>query len=133
MIQQLAHLCLGTRNLPQTLKFYNNILGFKIAHEYKNEAGEIYGVFLACGNRTFLELFADQEDTVKGGLYRHMCFEVTDLQAHVGNLKLKGLMAEIRRGRSDKTLLAEIKDPDGNTIEFHQYDEQSALRIFLDS
>ena len=133
MIRQLAHVCLGMRNLDTAVDFYTRLLGFDIVHEYRNAANERYGVFLHCGGRTFLELFNDQERPVEGGLYRHMCFEVADLPALAQKLTAAGFPAEVRRGRVDSVLLATMRDPEGNEIEFQQYDDQSKQGSYLDA
>ena len=79
MIKQFAHACFGCRDLTKSVDFYRSLFDFEIAHEYRNDADELYGVFLYCGGNTFLELFNDQDSPVEGGLFRHVCFEVEDL------------------------------------------------------
>jgi glyoxylase I family protein len=134
VIRQLAHVCLGTRNLDAALKFYVDVLGFEVIHEFHNAAGELYGAFIHCGSRTFLELFNDQKTPQGGGLYRHLAFEVDDLEATVAVLGKLGCPIEApRRGGSDHVLLAMARDPDGNTIEFQQYDSVSIQKRFLDA
>ena len=127
MITQLAHVCLGTPNLPASLGFYTGVLGFRTIHEFVNDKGERYGAFLACGGRTFLEIFTDRSAPSDSGRFRHMCFQADDLEALVETLGRAGIAAEIVRGKTDNTLLTEISDPDGNKIEFHQYDQGSTL------
>lgn len=131
MIKQLSHICLSTPDIPQAVAFYQSVLGCTIAHEFKNAEGFVYGVFLHAGNSTFIELFNIDEPPQQGGLYRHLCFEVDDLAAHAADLIAKGFKTEIVRSRSDKTLQCWIADPDGNKIEFHQYDAPSRLQSCL--
>ena len=132
MIKQIAHICFGCRDLLKSIEFYSSLFGFEIVHEYRNENNVLYGVFLSCGGNTYLELFNDQESIAKGGLFRHVCFEVTDLNLLIQKFSSLNISFEKKRGRSDKTLQAFIFDPDGNKIEFHQYDKRSILRKSLD-
>lgn len=130
MIRQLAHVCLGTPDLDRAVDFYQRVLGFETVHEFVNDKGERYGIFLFCGGRTFLELFNDQDTPKDGGLFRHICFEVDDIEEHFANLRKRGLKSDIVRGKTDQTLQSWVFDPDGNKIEFQQYDSHSALIEF---
>ncbi|MGH8246524.1 MAG: VOC family protein [Gammaproteobacteria bacterium] len=131
MLKRLSHACLGSTNLPRTIAFYRDLLGCEVAHEFRNPAGELYGVFLSCRNGTFLEFF--NEDALKppGGLFRHLCFEVEDIERMADIVRRHGLQAEVRRGRTDHILQFFINDPDGNMIEFQQHDRKSVLYPLL--
>ena len=64
MIKQLSHVSLSTKSLQKVINFYVKILGFKIAHKFINKKNnELYGLFIYCGNRTFLEFFKDKKKT----------------------------------------------------------------------
>ena len=130
-IEKLSHVCLGTHDLSGQIDFYCVVLGFELAHEYRNQNDERFGAFLHVGGGTFIELFNDQDAPIEGGLYRHFCLHVDDLKAVADHLLERGIVLEIRRGRSDGTLLAEFSDPEGNVIEFHQYDDHSALLQYI--
>jgi len=133
VLKQLSHICLSTPDIPRAIKFYQSVLGCTVAHEFRNAEGFVYGVFLHAGKRTFIELFNIDEPPQAGGLYRHLCFEVENIEAHVTELKVKGIETEIVRSRSDKTLQCWIEDPDGNKIEFHQYDKASLMYPYSNS
>lgn len=130
-ISRLAHVCLGSTDLPRTIEFYGRLAGFQVAHEFRNPAGELYGVFLHAGDSTFLEFFNEQTPKPPGGLFRHLCFEVEDIEDTARRLGDLGFQVEIKRGRSDGALQVWINDPDGTMIEFHQYDGMSAHARFL--
>lgn len=125
MIKRLSHICLGTTDLQKTIDFYCNLLNCKIVHEFRNQQGELYGIFLLVNNGTFLEFFKEQSAPQHKSLFRHLCFEVEDIQNLAQLLKEKGFSTEISRGRTDGALQFWINDPDGNQVEFHQYDRQS--------
>lgn len=123
MIKQLSHLCLGVRDLQRSLDLYCRLLGFKVIHEFRNSAGECYGVFLSTGGSTFVELFRQQEPMPENsGFFRHLCFEVTDIHAHADYLRRNGFSTQVSRGKTDRVLQCWIDDPDGNRIEFQQFD-----------
>jgi lactoylglutathione lyase len=131
MLTRLSHASLCTPDLPRIVAFYCSMLGCDVAHEFKNAAGEVYGVFLSCRNGTFLEFFKEQTPKSAGGLFRHICFEVDDLDEMAGRFHTAGYALEIKRGRTDRILQFFVHDPDGTLIEFQQHDEQSALLPYL--
>ena len=131
MLKRLSHACLGSTNLPRTIAFYRELIGCEVAHEFRNAAGELYGVFLSCRNGTFLEFFNEQQPKPPGGLFRHLCFEVDDVEDMAAAARKRGLTAEIKRGRTDHILQFFIHDPDGNVVEFQQHDGQSVLYPLL--
>ena len=131
MLMRLSHACLGSTNLPRTIAFYRELVGCQVAHEFRNAAGEIYGVFLSCRNGTFLEFFNEQQPQPPGGLFRHLCFEVDNVEDMAAVARRHGLTAEIKRGRTDHILQFFVHDPDGNMIEFQQHDRQSVLYPLL--
>ena len=131
MLMRLSHACLGSTNLPRTIAFYRELVGCEVAHEFRNAAGELYGVFLSCRNGTFLEFFNEQQPKPPGGLFRHLCFEVDDVEDMAAVARRHGLTAEIKRGRTDHILQFFIHDPDGNMVEFQQHDRQSVLYPLL--
>jgi catechol 2,3-dioxygenase-like lactoylglutathione lyase family enzyme len=127
VLKQLSHVCLGSTDLARTIGFYRDLLGCRVVHEFRNDAGELYGVFLSCNNGTFLEFFKEQERKRKGGLYRHLCFEVEAIDAAAERLRAHGYVANVQRGRTDRVLQFFIEDPDGNTVEFQEHDRESVL------
>ena len=126
----MSHICLGTRDLPRILEFYRGVLGFSVAHEFRNEQGQLYGVFLNCGGRTFLEIFNDQETPANGGLFRHICFEVEAVETFAKILRSAGFRADVTRGRTDKILQVWAMDPDNNKVEFQEFDDHCVLSDF---
>jgi len=131
MLKRLSHACLGSTNLLRTIAFYRELIGCEVAHEFRNAAGDLYGVFLSCRNGTFLEFFNEQQPKPPGGLFRHLCFEVDDIEEMAAAARKHGLPAEIKRGRTDRILQFFVNDPDGNVVEFQQHDKQSVLYHLL--
>lgn len=130
-IKKLGHVCLGTSKLETMVDFYSNVFGFPVIHRFKTAGGECYGVFLCVGNGTFLEFFNDDKPDLAQGRFRHLCFEVENIKGWAAGLIEKGYMTEIRRGKTDGVLQCWIDDPDGNRIEFHEYDENAVQYPYL--
>jgi lactoylglutathione lyase len=127
MLKRLSHACLGSTDVPRTVAFYRGLIGCEVAHEFRNDKGELYGVFLSCRNGTFVEFFNEQSPKPAGGLFRHLCFEVEDIEKMAAHARGLGLQAEVKRGRTDRILQFFTHDPDGNMIEFQQHDAESVL------
>lgn len=132
MLKRLSHASFGSTDLQRTIVFYRSMLGCDVAHEFKNAAGEVYGVFLSCHNGTFLEFFNETAPKPSGGLFRHICFEVDDLEAMAVRFRNAGHNVNIKRGRTDRILQFFTHDPDGTMIEFQQHDKESVLIPYVD-
>jgi methylmalonyl-CoA/ethylmalonyl-CoA epimerase len=131
MLKRLSHASFGSPDLPRTIAFYRSMLDCGVAHEFRNAAGQLYGVFLDCRNGTFLEFFNEPTPQPPGGLLRHICFEVDDLEAMAARFRAAGHDLEIKRGRTDRTLQFFVHDPDGTVIEFQQHDAESVLLPYV--
>ena len=130
-ITRLGHICLGTIDLDRVVSFYSDLLGCRVIHEFRTAAGERYGVFLLVGEGTFLEFFRDTTIRSGDGRFRHLCLQVEDIEQAAHSLRASGFEPVVRRGRTDHVLLCEVRDPDGNLVEFHQYDSPSMQWAFL--
>jgi catechol 2,3-dioxygenase-like lactoylglutathione lyase family enzyme len=131
-VKRLSHVSLNSRDLAATERFYVNIMGFEIAHEFRNAAGERYGFFLHAGGGSFIECFNSEHVAANAGAFRHLCFEVDDIEAFAARLKALGIADVVpRRGRTDHVLQLSFMGPDGVEVEIHQHDGQSALKPFL--
>ena len=126
MINGVAHVCYVVEDLDRAVDFYQNKLGLAEMFDFVHPDGVKFGVYLGAGNRTFVELFVgnhvpanDQQS------YKHVCFEVDDIEATVAELKAKGVeVGPIKMG-SDNSWQAWLADPDGNRIELHCYTPES--------
>lgn len=131
MLKRLSHASFGAADLPRTIAFYRDMLDCEVAHEFRNPAGELYGVFLSCRNGTFLEFFNEQEKKSAACLFRHICFEVDDIEAAAVRFRDAGYALEVKRGRTDRILQFFVHDPEGIMIEFQQHDQESVLLPYV--
>ena len=135
MITQLAHLNFFSEKPEEMIDFYVQKLGLKIAFTLDNENGEPFGWYVECGKMTFIEIF-DQVGAVRqwggtvealqhGNMYRHLCFEVKELEEYRNLLLGRNVVITPVTVGMDNSKQAWIKDPDGNDIELMEYTSTS--------
>jgi lactoylglutathione lyase len=131
MITQLAHLNFFSDQPASMVDFYVHKLGLKIAFTLDNDKGEAFGWYVQCGKMTFIEIF-DQAGAVRqwggtvvelqsGSKYKHLCFEVEDLEDYHKVLVGRGVSISPITVGMDNSKQAWIKDPDNNDIELMEY------------
>ncbi len=129
MNKQLSHISISTQKIQNVIDFYVKILGFKISHRFINKKNnELYGLFIHCGNRTFIEFFKDKKKKNKNTNFRHMCFEVKKINSLAKKLKKFDKSVQVKRGKTDNVLQFMTKDLEGNIVEFHEYDKHCKLK-----
>ncbi len=130
-IKRLSHISMSTRDLAAVERFYVDLMGFEIAHEFRNAAGERYGFFLHAGAGSFVEFFQKRDAGREEGLFRHICYETDDIEAFAVKVRAYGITDfTVKRGRTDRVLQFFIHDPDGVQIEIQQHDQESVLRPY---
>jgi lactoylglutathione lyase/glyoxylase I family protein len=89
--------------------------------------GAWVGLYLSCGERTFVEVFLhDEAPIARSGQVNHLCLEVEDLPACVAELRGKGIEVTEPKYGCDDTWQAWLKDPSGSLVELFQYTAKSA-------
>lgn len=131
MIRQLAHVCLFTDQLEAMRRFYADTLGLRFAFPLTDPAGTAFGLYFDAGSSTFVEIFdrrgaqaawgGSDQRIERGTAFRHLCFEVTGLDALRTELLGKGLEVSEPRLGMDGSRQAWTADPDGNPIELMEY------------
>ena len=130
MIKKLSHVSILTNNFNKVYKFYVEVLGLKVAHKFINNRNELYGLFLHAGKGTFIEFFKNNKKKLINTC-DHFCFEVENIYETKKIFK-RYKNIKIKRGKSDSILQFKIKDYEKNIIEFHQHDNKSKLKDYLD-
>jgi len=136
MIRQLAHVCLYTDRLEEMRRFYGDTLGLRFAFPLNDGMGKTFGIYFDAGNSSFIEIFdrkgaqamwgGSDARIERGTAFRHMCFEVTGLDALRTALRAKGVDVSEPKVGMDLSRQAWAKDPDGNPIELMEYTASSA-------
>ncbi len=126
MFKKIDHIEIIPQNLEKTLEFYTGILDFKIKQRQKVEVPPLEEIVYIELNGSVIELMkvknpapAPQNPWQSG--YRMIAIEVEDMNTAVEYLTSKGV--EITWGPIvlEKSKRAEIKDPDGLSIELRQW------------
>lgn len=128
MIKDIAHIAMNPLNMEKSLDFYCNVLGFERVFELPHEDGTPWIIYLKINKGHFLEMFYggvnDRDyayDFEKTG-YNHLCIDCGDIQAKAQELYEKGILeAPVTGFERDLNPNLWIHDPDGNAIEFVEY------------
>lgn len=123
MIRRLAHVCLKVPDLDAMHRFCVEALGLSVKFEFRR-GDERIGFYVACGEHTFIEVFAAEEKAP--GNVDHLCLEVEDLDAAIARARAAGfdLLHPRRKGR-DHSWQAWLLGPGGVRVEFHEYTPES--------
>ena len=119
------HIGITSRDIDKSIAFYKEVLGFKEYKAWGQDKGRI--VMLKTDQGACIEIFADGNDLLPEGAYRHIAFRVDDVRETFQRAKDYG--QEIIREPIDMDLpsdppslvtLAFFKGPDGELIELFQ-------------
>ena len=130
-IKSISHIAYICKDMPKSLHFYCDILGFEKAFEFCNAKGKPWILYLKVCSGQFIELFYPDEGSevvkAKNASYAHLCLEVDDIHKICDSIRAKGypIFREPIEG-SDSNWQAWVIDPDGNQIEFMQIDPNSS-------
>jgi len=122
MVKCVSHVCFVVSDLEESIRFYTEKLGLRVAFDFKSATGVRHGVYLHVGARSFVELFtgAPQPAPEKAS-FRHICLEVDSIVAIVASLRAAGVEVSDPKLGGDGSLQSWLKDPDGNAIELHEF------------
>ena len=129
MIKGIAHLAFQVSNMPASVKFYEEALGFKQKFTLYDQKNKPWIVYLQLRKDQFIELFFAHEPIVSksnSSSYQHLCLEVEDIHTVTEEIVRKGyeLDQPIIMGL-DNNYQCWVHDPDGNPIELMEYGEGS--------
>ncbi len=125
MFKRIDHVEITSGDLDRSIRFYKEVFGFALKERLKPSAPGIEEIaFLTLGD-TMLELLTlsnaapPQEGPQVG--FRSMAIEVDDMDRAVEYLKGKGIKPSWGPVTLGPSKRAEIKDPDGLSIELRQW------------
>jgi catechol 2,3-dioxygenase-like lactoylglutathione lyase family enzyme len=125
MIKSLAHVCIHSTDLARTEAFYCGVLGLKIQFRFLRD-GKLIGFYLRISDSQFIEVFYRPEvPSPEHPAIGHFCLEVDDVGGMCRRLSESGVKATEPKMGADHSWQAWCRDPDGVSIEFHQYTAQS--------
>ena len=122
MIKQLAHICILADDLEKTRAFYLETLGLELGFEFEKD-GVPMGYYIKVGNNTFIEVF--QGEPAGPGSILHVAIEVSDLDSLIRRIRDHGHAIADKTQGADMSWQAWVTDPNGVSIEFHEYTADS--------
>lgn len=128
MFKRIDHIELVTSDEERAVRFYTEVLGFGVRSRFTVPGG-LKLVYLDLGDTT-VELMSwtetQPEPRPEGEHlgYRMMALEVDDMQAALDALKDKGVECTWGPLVRPAYARAEIRDPDGNSIELRQWTDR---------
>jgi glyoxylase I family protein len=129
MFKRIDHIELVTNQPQRAIAFYTEVLGFKLRSSDRvprTPLGPLELAYLDLGGTT-LELMSYPEAEPKPAPaaehlgYRMMALEVQDMQRALDHLRAKGVEPSWGPIVRERYARAEIRDPDGNSIELRQW------------
>ncbi len=126
MFKKIDHIEIVIGNMERTLKFYTEILGFKIQWSRKSERPPRQEVALIELGGTLIEIFTVKNPAPPASTEqwqigcRRVALEVEDIDRAVEYLKTKAVVISREPVAVGTLRVAEIKDPDGLSIELIQ-------------
>ena len=120
-----GHPGIRVRDMETSVKFYEEVLGMKVAFRMNNPDGNLGAVYMYIAPSQFVELLPNGK--TEGSITKetigvaHICYEVEDAKKAEEELIEKGVPIDRKLvvGYS-KCLRMFIHDPDGNSIEIMQ-------------
>src|SRR5580698_5379102 len=112
----ISHAGYFVSDLPKALDFWQGLLGYAEPYDLKNPDGTVSIAFIKINDHQHIELFNQQSTN---GHLSHIAFIVSNAEQMRAYLASRGISvgANVGKGRTGD-LNFEIKDPDGNLVEF---------------
>lgn len=123
-ITGLAHLAFYVHDIAKARTYYKEFLGYGEPFSLDNADGTLALTFIKINDRQYLELFPERE--AGSDRLAHIGFETDDVEAMRRYLEAQGVAVppKVNTGRIGN-LSFNVKDPDGHTVEFVQYQPAS--------
>jgi glyoxylase I family protein len=125
MFKRIDHVEIIPSDLERSIKFYTDVLGFRLKERFKVEVPPLEEVaFLQLGD-TMLEFLKVKNPTPASEQwqvgYKTMALEVKNMDEAIVYLASKGIKPTWGPVDLGKSKRAEFKDPDGLSIELRQW------------
>ena len=132
MIKAIAHICISTKSLDETEKFYCSCLGLSKKFNFIKD-GKVFGYYLQINEYNSIEVFqAEANSSEKEPQVKHFCLEVDDIDKTIEEIRSCGISITDKKMGCDNSLQAWLTDPNGINIEFHQYTDKSSQAVGSD-
>ena len=126
MFKRIDHVEIVPGDMDRSIDFYTNVLGFKVKERRKVERPPLQEIAYITLNDSMVELLSYADPLPPSSeqrqiRYRMMAIEVEDMDKAVEYLKSKGVELSLGPVALGSSIRAEIKDPDGLSIELRQW------------
>ena len=121
-ITGISHVGFFVTNLPATISFWHDFLGFDEAYDLKKkDSDQVRIAFIKINDHQHIEFF-NEPSTVPHDMLSHICFSVENIEQMRAYLRSKGFAVKPGNGGKTRTgdYAFEIKDPAGLLVEFVQ-------------
>jgi lactoylglutathione lyase len=121
-ITGISHVGYFASDLPKTIAFWHDLLGFDESYDLKNPGtSEVRIAFIKINDHQHIELFNEPPPHPPNWM-SHLCFSVDNVEQMGAYLRSKGIPVKPGNGGKTRTgdYTFEIQDPDGTLIEFVQ-------------
>jgi catechol 2,3-dioxygenase len=123
-IGKLGHVVLNVRDLPRSVRFYTEVLGFSVSDVYPPEMVPGGMVFMRCnGDHHGVALVGSLGAASESTELNHLAFEVATLDEVVrarDHLRREGVVVDFEgRRRAGCQIAVEFRDPDGHRLEIY--------------
>lgn len=131
-IKAMAHICISTKDLQETEKFYCSCLGLSKKFNFIRD-GKVFGYYLQINDDNFIEVFqADEDSSEKESQIKHFCLQVDDIDKTIEEIGNSGVSVTDKTMGDDNSWQAWLTDPNGIKIELHQYTNKSSQVVGSD-
>ncbi|MGB0934781.1 MAG: VOC family protein [Alphaproteobacteria bacterium] len=125
MISGINHINLSVGDLDKAIAFYQNVMGFKLKHQWDEGAYFDAGGLWLCLSLIDSPVARPQHD------YTHYAFSIgqEDIKAFAGRLESHNIKQWKQNSSEGDSLY--FLDPDGHKLEVHVGDMQSRLKHYI--
>jgi catechol 2,3-dioxygenase-like lactoylglutathione lyase family enzyme len=123
-INKIGHVVLKVSDIPRSVRFYTEVLGFKVSDLYSEAFMPGGMAFLRCNtDHHGVALIGTLKEPSKSGELDHMAFEVSSLDEVLHareHLRRHGVAIDFEgRRRAGCQIAIEFRDPDGHRLEIY--------------
>ena len=129
---RLNHVGIAVKDLKQSVDFYTNVMGFRVAYSLPNPNGNPTTTFLQINRDTFLEVAQSNANLPVG--ITHIGIWSEDANATAAQLRQAGATApDPRPGGPSGSRLVNVTDPNGIRVEVNEQPAGSLMRKAMDA
>ncbi len=122
MITGINHITLAVKNIEESFKFYQEVLGFKPIAKWQK------GAYFLAGNLWFCLI---QDEHIKESLqreYTHIAFTVSEPDFEEISARIKGSQAQIWQDNTSEGASVYFTDPNHHKLEIHASDLATRIK-----